>query len=804
MDDPAAVANGNRPIHIARAMSQHPPPLPHEQDRPAPGLRGRGTIAVGTVGIVTLVLVLFSSPPNGLRPGQSASPVDLPAATASIATPAASAVAGPTVVYEVLGQGRLTLYERRLDGRSEPVELARRPAQEEGTGRFIVGPARESILFAQWVSGTSWTMEPISVTNPTSPPAWRLDVSAADFREGTWSPDGRFWAGYSSGESTSIALVVDATLGRSWQLPLRPAQYVQGFDGLGPSLIVREDELDQKGSPIGVRFEAVDPIDGRSRPIAVEDADAPPHSAISADAAPRAGLWVVPGPGLGKLLIGDLRTGERTTIDRVGTQFVYVGFLPAADRVLAFVTGTDDLGETQLTLRVVGVAGGARQLWQGLSCPLSVVFAPEGDIVGFYAWGDTGSRIVIVDTITGRSVDLPRPERTQFGGLLAIRGGVPLPIPAVPPVPTTTPVAPTPVPSLIAGTQRLVTASVEYDPVARSATVRVQLVGPAEGGRLAVIDEMEPVVLPRVRRSEPWVQLSPRPGTSSVVVTYGDDDSGNLVVWTPNGSGTRDGSVPGAEVEALPLPAGWPVRATGIAWRPDGKAIAVRDWGESGDILWYELDDLVLHRVAVPELWGDTIGWSADGGVIVLQHAVCTEGCPPPYSLLGAIRLKDGRFTPVTPSTPIDALAVGTAGASVRTGLVASGVEDGSKLEFSPGIGISGTFALDWPVGFGRLGTGFLPAAWSQDGRRLYVAVDTARGRELLRIDDPRAGVPLRPVSVGLVPPGAHPVEVDANEAWARTVGQSVDGCREGLVELRTGRSYLADCSGATGWFAAP
>lgn len=765
-----------------------------------------GVVVAGVIGAVALVLALFGAPPSGLQPGQVVPPVGSPAPTGSIGsipTSAPSAVTGPTVVYEVHGEGRLTLYERQLDGRAESVELARRPAEVEGTAHFIVGPVPDSILFAQRLSGTNWTIVPISVTDPAPAPAWSLDVSETDFRNGTWSPDGRFWAAYGSSETASFAVVVDTTLGRSWQLPLRQGQYVQGFVGSGPTFLLRDEERAPNGSPTGVRFEAVDPVDGRKQAIALEGADAPPHSSFGLDAAPRVGWWVSPDRGLAELVVGDLRTGERTTIDRVGTQYIYVGFLPAADRVLAFVAGTDDLGETQLSLRVVGVTGGARQLWQGLSWPSSVVFAPEGDIVGFNSCCDPGSRIVIVDTVTERSVELPLPERARAGGLLAIRGGVALPVPAVPTIPAPTPVAPTPVPSPIADAPRLVSASIAYDRDARSATVRLRLVGPAVDGSLAVIDEMAPIILPRVRRDEAYVQLSPRPGTSSVAVAVGDDEASRLVLWTPSGDGVSGGSVPGAGVEALPLPAGWPGRSSGIAWRPDGKAIAMKDWAESGDILWFELDDLVLHRVALPELWADIAGWSADGRVLVVRHGVCVEGCPEPYPWLGALRLGDGRFRPVNPSASVDALAVGADGASVRTGLVVSADAQGGKLVFTPGDRIPGTFALDWPPGFGRLDAGWLPAAWSRDGRRLYLAVDTARGRELLRIDDPRDGVALRPVPVGALPPRASPVEVGPDEAWARVVDTSADWCREGLVDLRTGRSFLADCVAASVWFPA-
>ncbi|MBA3876871.1 MAG: hypothetical protein C0498_08030 [Anaerolinea sp.] len=778
------------------------------------GRRGRRAIVVLTTGVVILGLVLFGAALNGRPPGDTDPLVDSPVATGSTGStgsisfapgPIPSPVAGPTVFYDVLGQGRLTLYQRTLDGQAEPVELARRPAEEEGTARFIVGPADGSVLFAARVAGTIWKMEPVATEAPLAAAAWSLEVPEVDFRNGVWSPDGRYWASFGSTEIASYALVVDAALGRSWRLPLRPGQYVQGFDGLGPILIVREAERDALGWATGTRFEAIDPIDGRSQPISVEAADAPPHSDFGMDVAPRAGLWVGPSQGLGQLVVGNLATGERRTIDRVETSFVYAGFLPAADRVLAFVAGTDDLGETQLTLRIVDVSGGARQLWRGLSWPMAVAFAPEGDIVGFDSWGDTGSMIVIVDTISERLVELPLPERARVGALLAIRGGVP--VPALPAAPTPTPASATPMPSPIAGAPRLVTGSIDYDAIARSATVRVQLVGPAEGGGLAVIDEMPPVVLSRVRRIEPWVQISPRPGASSVVVAIGDDDSSSLTVWTPSKGGVSGSPAPGAELEVLPLPDDAPDRVTGIIWRPDGKAIAMRDWEAPGDVLWFELDDLELRRVPVPELWADIVGWSADGEVLVVRHGVCTEGCPPPYSLLGALRLRDGQFSPVTPKSPVDALVVGAPlldGVSVRTGLVASGVGEGTRLEFTPGIGIGESFSLAWPRGFGRLDTGFLSAAWSADGRNLYLAVDTERGRELLRIDDPRAGVPLRPVAVGLLPPGTYPLEVDPTDGWARVVSRFVDGCREGLVDLRTGRSYLADCAGASVWFPAP
>jgi hypothetical protein len=690
------------------------------------------------------------------------------------------------VLYDVLANHRLTLLERRLDGRDMPRELASRPAEAEGVAHFIVGPTDGQILFVR--AGSKWTVEPVSLAAPDGPPSWELHVDAVDFQNGVWSPDGRFWSGY-GGDEDPIALVIDTREGKAFTVPLRGSQYVQGFDGAGPLLVLRDDETAFSGNPDAVRFDIADPVSGTVHPAEPVSFNAPPHSSFAVDVAPRAGLLVTEDRRQnGELLIGDLKTGQLTQIYRAERTFGWMGFFPGGDRVAAVHYLADELcGETQQRLIVAGVGGGVREIWSGTASPLDFTFAPEGDIVGFDAWGPTGSSIVVADSITGRWVDLPLPEGAYLGELLAIRGGQSLPDRAAPAAvidPSPTAAAPA---DPVTGAPRLISASVENDPVSCTANVRVQALAPSDDGQLVVIDELPPVQLTGLDRNEAWVDLAARPGTSSIAVSIGDNDSSTTVIWTPRqkvGVGT-------STVEAVAFPEDWPRHSGALIWRPDGEALGLR-FLQRRTFLWFELGDTSTRRVKATEQGSEVVAWSTDGAAIVVQWLGCIDFCDVQRTWLSTVRLSDGNTRPVTAANPSDVTGNGTSRVSTRSSLRPEGDASGSRLVFSPGIGVD-EFSKRWPAAIGRLDDASY--AWSADGRTVYVAADSARGRELLRIDNPRPDAPLRPTSVGLLPAHAQLRDVDILGGWIEVEVQTIFGCEQGVVDTTTGISYLGPCA---------
>ena len=709
---------------------------------------------------------------------------------------------GPTVWYSVLGNGRLTLYERRLDGRAEPIELAFRPSNREGQSEFMVDPDGRTILFAQRASGRT-TIEPIARAAPQAPPAWRVDIPSADFRNGLWSPDGRYWAGYSNRGRATHVIVVDATAGRVSTFPLQEDESVQGFTGTGAELAMRTGRPSANTGGAAFRFATIDPSSGVRQDTTLEELDLLPQSTDHTEVAPYAGIWLAEDYGRRQIVVGDLRTGARYDVGSPGLSFWWTAFSHDASEVFTVAAAGDDAcGGRRYVMQAADLDGGTRVLWDGAAAPLDFTFAVTGDYVGFDAWIEyVGSAMVVVDTISGRSTVLPTPPGSYLGSVLAIHGGSRLPDPAVPQVPASPPPE-LPAGELLAGAPQLATGAVEYDAVTCQATIRVRLLAPTVDGGLAIVDELEPAVFRDVERTDAWVDLAPRPHSNQILVGYGGKDAFEQFLWTPD-PGRRPGSTP--KIEALPLPADWPEHLAPGSWRGDGKAIGLGST-RRGNYLWFELGDETTHRVRIREQWQQVIGWSSDGDEILIMRNGCIDFCDVVETWAARVRLSDGRVRDVTQRAPADALASSTLrGVSVHSGLAAyQDVRDGRRIDFSQGLGVPGDFSFQWPKRAGRL-AGDSREVWSQDGRSLYVVAKMGDGRALFRIDDPREGVALRPKLLGRLPAGAELDQVEFGGTWAEVGISALGTCREGLVDLSTGQAYLLDaCAMSEVWVPEP
>jgi hypothetical protein len=750
--------------------------------------RYTGIVAIATIAALAGLTLGNPTPQPSTAPGSQTTQAT-PAHSASQGTPGPQS--GPTVWYSVLGNGRLTLYERRLDGRSEPLELAWHPSDQEGESSFIVGPSGSPILLARRAS-ERWAIEPIDLGDPQGAPAWSLAVRRADFRTGVWSPDGRYWAGYASGlDNRRYAVVVDAQAGQSWELELEPGRHwIQGFEGLGPKLVLRDEGPEPGNVPGRARSRVVDPAIGMPGLVVTGTVDAPPHSSHSTDFAPRTGLWAAEDYDRGQLVVGNIATGELRYLDHPGQRVDWVGFAPESDRVLVVVgAGEDSCGAGRSAMRIADLEGGSRALWEGSTSPNEFTLAPEGDFVGFDAWGEgTGSSMVVVDIDAGRSVELPMPEGSYLGHVLAIEGGIGLPDPAVPPrVPTPEP-SPTPAPELVAGAPQLVIGSVDYDPVRCEATINVRLTAPAVDGSLAVLDALPAKVIGDAGPIDAYVEVTARPGSSTVLVSFGHDQGYEAFLWTPE-PGRRPETAPA--VEPIPLPEDWPADRIPNAWSPDGSTVGL-SYPTRRNFLWFNMEEQATHRLRLhtADSWERVIGWSPDGSSVVVQRNGCLDFCTVVRNWVGRIRLADGHVRDVTPDAPFDALGTGRDNMSASTGLAAWSTGP-RRLQFSVGINVPGDFTLRWQPRWGALTSE--TRVWSRDGRSLYVVADRGDRRVLLRFDNPRAGATLRPKVVGRLPDGAVVRQVEIDEMWVRISVIHPGSCRSGLVNLATGDAYLTE-----------
>jgi len=746
-----------------------------------------GIVAIAAIAALAGLSLRTSTPLPSTAP---ASPIARLTPNPSTSQGPAVPVAGPTVFYSILGHGRETLYERRLDGRSDPVELASYPAEDEGDVVFLVGPTREAILVARSGDGQR-ILAPVDVTDPSGAPPWRVEAPAMDFSFGVWSPDGAYWAGFVS-RGANHAFVLEASSGRTWSVPLGQG-WVQGFEGNGPNVVVRRETRDPL---VGPTLQIVDVATAEVRPIAGPPVDAPPHSSYSYDVAPRTGLWVAENYDSDELVIGDLRTGVTRPVD-AAQSYRWFGFFPSGDRILLTAySGEDDCGVTRYSVRVASLTNPTREVWAGTSSPHNVVFGAGGALVGFSGWGDTGSTMILIDLASGRSIELPRPAKTWMGSLLAIHGGTGLPDPALPPAVLEPSEPPDPALELVADAPWLVTGWVDYDAADCTAIARVRLVGPSTDGGFAVIDELPPAIFRDVARHDVGVHVAPRPGTSTVLVAYGHRRDHRLFLWTP-----EPGRDPGTEpvIEPLTLPSDWPEDRSPGAWRPDGMAIGLGST-RTRSFLWFDLNEQVTHRTRVgnDDAWNQVVGWTADGSSILIERNGCIDYCDVERHWVGVLRLSDGRVRDLTLDEPIDAIGTGTRGVSVRTGLAAWST-GANRITLSPGIGLPGDFTFRLP---GRLrNLDGRTELWSRDGRQLYVVAETDRGRELVRINDPRPDSPLRFSAVGRLPDWAYVDEVEIAGSWVHVRVSRLGVCDAGLVNLETGEAYLENgCTMSHAW----
>lgn len=771
-------------------------------DTSAPPDRNSGTgrrpptwALIGLVGVASFLIVAGQvrldrpGPPD--TPGETRSAIESPAAGPATRPPASgppAAIDGPTVWYSVLGNGRLTLYERKLDGRSEARELASIASEEEGDASFIVSPDLRIVLLEDSDRGGS-RLRPVDLEDPDRPPAWTVRVSRLYVRNGIWSPDDRYWATFTDHGNDTSFVVVDTFTGAVSETPLQRGEAVQGFQGSGPAFVVRVGEPAPGRNATDVRFSIADAESGERHEVSVDALEVAMRSAYFDEVAPAGWLWANRDYGRNELIVGDLRSGEQHKVADTGYQQFDFTFIPSRDDLLTTAyAGEDDCGANRYVVQAASLAGRSRWLWDGTTHPLNYVFALEGDFAGFDGWIEyVGSSMVVIDIVSGTSVELPMPEGSYLGQLLAIRGGTRLPPePIAPPSPV--PAEPDQPPAkLVAGAPHLATGSVDHDPATCKATIHVQLMAPAVDGTMTVVDELPPVVLDDVERTEAWVDLVQRPHSRQILVGYGDKDHFEQFLWTPE-PGRSSGSVP--KTEPLPLPADWPKPLAPGSWRPDGDAIGLGST-RRGTYVWFELGDDVTHRVRGLEPWRQVIGWSADGTEILIGRNGCIDFCDVVQTWAARIRLSDGRSRDLTANDPARGRASGwSRGVSVHSGLAP--YRHGARIDFSQGLRVSGDFSLRWPARAGRL-AGNSGMIWSGDGRSLYVVADTDDGRALFRIDDPRAGVPLHPVLVGRLPARAELDQVEIADTWVEVGVDRFGTCREGLVDLSTGRLFVLD-----------
>ena len=734
-------------------------------------IRGRSVrriwLGAGVVAALVVVFIAAWTPTNRYRDLRR--PSDAPSET--------PATVGPVVYYEILDATGSRLMERRLDGHSLARQVAVRTDAEYGR-TWIVDPTGATAI--AMVPGTDDQML-AAVSIATGNSEWSIHTPTAPMDQAVWSADGRQVALASIGSNTAPreAIVIDATNGDFVRVEIPADAVVQGFDPDG-ALILRQHLPSSRDVNVGWRFLRVDEAMATVERVAALP-DVGPASDGSEDVDPAAGLAVDTTIGAGNqgtaVRLWTLQGGPARTLVTV----------PSVDRIAFDPGGTGVAISADQAIRFVAIDGRASELFHSPDPIGDFGWSARGDYLAV-ATDHRGPNLTIVERATGRAVALPNSDAVAQLLLVRILGGVPLPATPLPAVePTASPTA-GPSGADVAGFGGLLSGWVDRSGATQVGHVE-RLVPTADGGLRAAAEmpplDLGPMTLPD--DGGPDLRLLPRPGSSDVLIWVATADRASGWLW--DGAG---------RLEALALPADWPLNAFDVAWRPDGQAIAAgasrstRRGGSQEIFAIAAPGDRTTTVVPAIGAYDRLEGWWSSAELRV-GHGICTEGCNGRFSWSARLRIRDHHLVELTPADrthgPVDGVVV-----------------DGNRIVLSViNDDLADDIVIDWPAALGSIDAldaiGLAP-----DGRSLLVAQTNPAGTDLYRIADPIG----RSVGGRLVDPQpallAHfedrnlQVNVSPDGGWA-TVIDRVDNVH--LVRLSDGRSWPVDRDRTLTWAAA-
>ncbi|HEY7130917.1 MAG TPA: hypothetical protein VH440_01640 [Candidatus Limnocylindrales bacterium] len=689
--------------------------------------------------------------------------------------------AGPIVFYEIIDADGAVLLERRLDGRDVPHRIASRADVDFGR-TWSVDPTG-AVALAAVASTTGRRLEAVATADGTD--LWTLDVPAIQLDDAVWSPDGRRIALIRRPDDVgpTEAFVIDTRDGHLVRTIVPEDALIQGFD-TDNALVLRERVEPPQAAVVAWRFLRIDPASNVVEQLTTPP-DVGPASATSEDVDPRQGVGVI-------TTVGPKDNGTAVQLwPLAGGPSRILGVFESVDDLRIAPDGSGVLVAANREVRRIAWDGRAADLWSGDDTISGAIWADSADFVGLTIdRGDPNDPgLTVLETGTGRSVELPISEPVAQAVLLRVIGGTPLPptaLPAIEPGPT-----PTPAPggADVAGAVPL--ASGWFDVTSGRIELHVDRLLPTTDGGMRISASIQPVDLgpaPIPDDGERQVALLPRPGSKDVLIWAETGDRSAGWLW--------DGAGP---VRPVDLPGDWPASTTGVAWRPDGRALAALatraglDGDLQGVIAVGVLGSARTTVVPLPRDYEFLQGWWS-ATELRMGHSVCTEGCEGRYSESARLRIRDGRLTQLKVAdrarAPIDAVEPDGNG-----GLVMSAIHDDPADDVR----------IEWPSADG-VDPSESPEilGFATDGRSLLLAEHSPSGTDVYRVEDPagdaargRVTAPRRSL-LGHFDRRGLEVDVSPDERWVTTtdrVGTVL------LVELATGRTWPIDRDRTLAWW---
>jgi hypothetical protein len=770
-------------------VTSEPPPTTMK----TPAVQPRSRLCTSASVLAALILVAACGPLAPSRvPEYLTAPTVPPTAAGAAGDPShpdpststLPRAATPALAYYV-GEdpGGSSLVEWRLDGTSRPrpiVRLAAPTADDQIT--FEVHPTGLWAVASTYAEDAGRSrLDAIELS--TGRTLALGQAPGATYRSTVWAEGGPVFASMyerDHGQQIARVLIVGdlrAQHLRTIAVPPHSHPFSVGADG---SVVLLERISDAQGRGRGWRVSRVT-AEGRLEPVGDADLATLPRPSGLSPVSLVTGRAVEPfigaeGSGM-RLQVTDLEGRDAVVVHRSPHEYTSTGFTPDGTRIVAVEGLPDRNGERQ-----------AAVLWLDPSVPdpagaaiargplgFDLASSPDGRLLVTETWRHGRSELRVIDPMSRNVLRLPVESRIA-SVVRVVSGELPVALPDMSvTVPGTTPVP---------GAPTLLASTVDQDRDGR-VTAQLSVVTPGEDA-VVVLHRSPPLPVPLgVARDALYLDAVPRPGTDEVLVSIGDERRTQLLLWTP-----------GADLVPLALPEGWPrFSSLGPRWRPDGQALAVHTDARAGpgwdddDVVWFELDRRVLHRLTLHPDADRLEGWSGDGRWLIASYPSCEEACAARYAFYGRVDPFTGGYHPN--------------GVGERTGAISRDPE----LNLDAGYWVIGRvsreIALSSIVGDAADDvTLVLPAEltedglgertlWSRDGRWLYLTHQRGEVRRLYAVEMPldRQGrVEVTPRLVGSLPVTVTLEAVDGMEGWALIREQRTFD--SGVVQLSTGRVF--------------